>query len=206
MVRILIATAAIAVWTSPLTASGAAQSPLFWLYPDIVSSGDEVAAYGRSFCGDPACSPVTITIESRVAATGVAVASDGSFSVAVRVTEPVGGPYRVLASQKLGDGSPLEVEAGVRVAASDSGGGTSGTTSTLSDDTTTRPTSTPSTSSSGTTSVPTTSGNSGTAAPAAAAGEQPRSSRSLWPFVVVAFGAAGAVTLAFLVRHSTGTR
>ncbi len=70
------------------------------------STGDKVTVYGSGFCGLAGCSPVTVTVGTRVAAEGVQVGADGTFKATITITE-IPSRYVVTAFQSAADGSKL---------------------------------------------------------------------------------------------------
>jgi len=83
-----------------------------------VFQGDQLTAYGSGFCGRPACSAVTIRIDDRIAERDVRATANGTFRVAVRVSEPP-GRYTVRATQQDEDGATLSDFATLVVAIGD---------------------------------------------------------------------------------------
>jgi hypothetical protein len=70
--------------------------------------GTEVGIEGRGFCGDPECSAVRLLIDGQVAATGVAVEDDGTFSTGAFVPAiDAAGAVAVVATQTDADGMEL---------------------------------------------------------------------------------------------------
>jgi hypothetical protein len=70
--------------------------------------GTEVDVHGRGFCGDPECSLVTLLIDGQVAATGVAVEDDGTFSAGAFVPAiDAAGAVAVVATQADADDMEL---------------------------------------------------------------------------------------------------
>lgn len=98
---------------SPQADTGLAATPYLQLVGTIpiagqptVTSGDTATAYGSGFCGAPGCSPVTLTVATRVAAKDIDVSPNGSFRATFAISEDP-GRYTVMASQKAADGSTL---------------------------------------------------------------------------------------------------
>jgi hypothetical protein len=83
-----------------------------------VFRGDQLTAYGSGFCGQPGCSAVTIRIDDRIAERDVRATANGTFRVAVRVSEPP-GRYTVRATQQDEDGATLSDFAPLVVAIGD---------------------------------------------------------------------------------------
>lgn len=98
----------------------AAQDPIPFieLAPNPVTGAPFVNVFGRHFCGEAACSPVTITIDEHVYAEGVPVDEDGRFVHEVRLDTPP-GHYRVEATQTGSDGEELLAAETLSVAARD---------------------------------------------------------------------------------------
>ncbi len=84
-----------------------------------VFRGDQLTAYGSGFCGRPGCSAVTIRIDDRIAERDLRATANGTFRVAVRVSEPP-GRYTVRATQQAEDGATLSDFATLVVAIGDS--------------------------------------------------------------------------------------
>jgi len=98
---------------SPIPLSASTVTPYLQLVGTIAiagqtsaSTGDKVTVYGSGFCGAAGCSPVTLTVGTRVAAEGVQVGADGTFKATITITE-VPSRYIVTASQSGADGSKL---------------------------------------------------------------------------------------------------
>jgi len=70
--------------------------------------GTEVDVQGRGFCADPECSGVTLLIDGQVAAAGIAVADDGTFTAGAFVPAiDAAGAVAVVATQTDADGMEL---------------------------------------------------------------------------------------------------
>jgi len=103
----------LAGWGPSLASAPAAEVPVLDLEPNPVLGG-QVTAIGKNFCGDPGCSAVTISIETRVTAANVPVAPQGTFEVTFDVTESA-GMYLVTAEQTSASGTRLSAEASLSV-------------------------------------------------------------------------------------------
>src|SRR4030042_2370260 len=74
---------------------------------DVIPEDRQITAYGRDFCIDPDCSPVSIKIGDRIILENVELDEFGSFQVPLTITELV-GEYLVTAYQTLADGTVVE--------------------------------------------------------------------------------------------------
>jgi hypothetical protein len=81
--------------------------PYLLLAPTTVPTGEEVTVYGRDFCGNDQCSPITVKIGERVTNSNVRTNPDGTFQFSFTVTEAV-GRYTITATQTAADGTLLQ--------------------------------------------------------------------------------------------------
>jgi len=116
----IVATIVLVALVGPPVAIGA--TPEIHVTPAQPTPGERVTITGSGFCPGP-CSPVSVSVDGSVAATGVAVAPDGTFEVMVGLT-PVAGDSTISASQTDGGGAVREATAIVHVVASDPAGPT----------------------------------------------------------------------------------
>lgn len=100
------------------TASASAPVPFLQVMPNPVTGSPHVTVFGQHFCGDAACSTVTITIEEVVVAEDVAVEGDGTFRHPLVLRTPPGN-HRVEATQLAADGATLSAAETLTVAARD---------------------------------------------------------------------------------------
>lgn len=103
----------------PLAVGG---SPEIHVTPAQPTPGERVTVHGSGFCPAP-CSPVTVSVDGSVAASGVTVAPDGTLEVEVGLT-PVAGDSTITASQTDAGGATREATTSVHVVASDQAGPT----------------------------------------------------------------------------------
>jgi hypothetical protein len=100
----------------------AAGSPEIHVTPAQPTPGERVTVQGSGFCPAP-CSPVSVSVDGSVAASGVTVAPDGTFEVMVGLT-PVAGDSTISASQTDASGTVREATTSVHIVASDQAGPT----------------------------------------------------------------------------------
>lgn len=90
-----------------------AQGPFLGVFPNPTTDR-QVTAFGSEFCSAPSCSTVTITIDERLAVSGVQVGPDGKFQVTFTIIDPAGN-YTVTASQTNSEGSVIFAQAQLTV-------------------------------------------------------------------------------------------
>jgi hypothetical protein len=217
---LLSAGAVVAVISFAVPAAEAA-TPRIAVDPNRVPRGTQVAVYGIGFCASPGCSAITITVDNRVAASGVAVKPDGSFAAAARISEPI-GTYQVRARQTGPGGSTIQAVSQVSVAAGDQnqattttpktappppttppattpGGGTTATTTTNTSPTNTIPTGSNTAPTGSATTGPTPPGATTSLAKQQAASTSAGHGSATWPWVLLGLlglaAIAGAVTV-----------
>lgn len=116
----LFATMTLVALVGPPAAIGA--SAQIQVTPAQPVPGERVTVHGSGFCPAP-CSPVTVSVDDSVAASGVMVGTDGTFEATVGLT-PVAGDSKIDASQTETSGAVREAIATVHVVASDQAGPT----------------------------------------------------------------------------------
>jgi hypothetical protein len=119
-VVMVIVTMALVAMVGPPAAIGA--SAQIQITPAQPVPGERVTVHGSGFCPAP-CSPVTVSVDDSVAASGVIVGTDGTFEVTVGLT-PVAGDSTISASQTETSGALREALATVHIVASDQTGPT----------------------------------------------------------------------------------
>ena len=116
ILAVVLSAAAVLLSLAP-GGSAAAQGPFLGVFPNPTTDR-HVTAFGSDFCAAPACSTVAITIDERVAATGIQVGPEGKFEIALTITEPAGN-YTVTASQTNARGALISAQARLSVMAQD---------------------------------------------------------------------------------------
>jgi hypothetical protein len=116
----VIATIALVALLGPPVAVGA--SPEIHVTPVQPTPGERVTVIGSGFCSAP-CSAVSVSVDGSVVATGVTVATDGTFAVMVGLT-PVAGDSTITASQTDASGAVRQATTSVHIVASDPAGPT----------------------------------------------------------------------------------
>lgn len=119
--RPLLPALALLGWLVLPVPAAAGAEPSIRLIPRPATTGQPVNLIGVDFCGGAGCSPVTVRVDQRVAATDVAVQGDGTFNIALHVSEPE-GEYTVSASQS-GPAGPIGATTTMIVATIDYPGG-----------------------------------------------------------------------------------
>jgi hypothetical protein len=119
-VATVIATMALVAMVGMPDAIGA--SAQIQITPAQPVPGERVTVHGSGFCPAP-CSPVTVSVDDSVAASGVLVGADGTFEATVGLT-PVAGDSTIRATQTDTSGAVREAVATVHVVASDQTGPT----------------------------------------------------------------------------------
>lgn len=105
-------------WAAAAAQPALAYTPYFEVAPSSVMSGQTANGYGSGYCPASSCSPVSITVESSLVASGVQVGSDGKFHATFQVSQ-FPGTYHVTAKQTLGDGSTIQATYGMTVLLND---------------------------------------------------------------------------------------
>ncbi len=91
-----------------VTSGGGKTPPTLVIRTREARPGSTVHVEGRGFCGEPACSAVTILVDGQVGAGGVKVGPAGTFSAEARVPAiTISGRLAVTALQTLADHSEI---------------------------------------------------------------------------------------------------
>jgi uncharacterized repeat protein (TIGR01451 family) len=82
--------------------------PYIQFVPNPVAVGEEVYVYGRNFCGDPACSDITITVDGLVVDSYITIYENGDFETSFKANFTPAFGYLVVATQTAADSSILK--------------------------------------------------------------------------------------------------
>jgi uncharacterized repeat protein (TIGR01451 family) len=82
--------------------------PYIQFVPNPVAVGEEVYIYGRNFCGDPACSDITITVNGMVMESDITISENGYFETSFNANLPPAFGYLVVVTQTAADNSILK--------------------------------------------------------------------------------------------------
>ena len=111
----LLFTAALA--QTAVMRAGAQTQPSISLQPDMIPAGGQTTVSGAGFCGEQACSSVTITLDGAELLTDVAVAADGAFSIGITPLTTPG--RRIVAATQDTPGGRISADALLTVTVSD---------------------------------------------------------------------------------------